>query len=174
MEVVSEHLRAHRCAFSLSGSIWKHLEESVWLFRVAELFSYNFQNLLHCLMRAASVNTMTMRHQQQLQFLSETPGCSGRLWWLWHILIPSDGELHACRRVSYIPPSLSSAKCILVTGSVWHLSDQNNRVVKSQSLLDWCSRLHVHLEAPGSTLNHCRAVWEKHLLWECCWCAWKS
>ena len=28
---------------------------------------------------------------------------------------------------------------------------------------------------PGSTSNHCRAVWEKrHLLWECCWCTWKS
>jgi len=31
-----------------------------------------------------------------------------------------------------------------------------------------------YLGAPGSTLNHCRAVSEKHLLWECCWCAWKS
>jgi len=29
-------------------------------------------------------------------------------------------------------------------------------------------------DKPGSTSNHCRAVWEKHLLWECCWCAWKS
>jgi len=26
----------------------------------------------------------------------------------------------------------------------------------------------------GSTSNHSRAVWEKHLLWECCWCTWKS
>jgi len=42
------------------------------------------------------------------------------------------------------------------------------------SSLDWCSGLQVHLGAPGSTVNHCRAVWEKHLLWECCWCAWKS
>ena len=24
------------------------------------------------------------------------------------------------------------------------------------------------------TSNHSRAVWEKHLLWECCRCAWKS
>ena len=31
------------------------------------------------------------------------------------------------------------------------------------------------LGAPGSTSNHCKVVWEKrHLLWECCWCAWKS
>jgi len=41
------------------------------------------------------------------------------------------------------------------------------------SLLDWCSGLRVHLGAPGGTVNHCRAVWEKQL-WECCWCAWKS
>jgi len=27
----------------------------------------------------------------------------------------------------------------------------------------------------GSTSNHSRAVWGKHhLLWECCWCPWKS
>jgi len=27
----------------------------------------------------------------------------------------------------------------------------------------------------GSTSNHSRAVWEKqHLLWERCWCTWKS
>jgi len=31
------------------------------------------------------------------------------------------------------------------------------------------------LGAPGSTTNHCKAVREKrHLLWERCWCAWKS
>jgi len=29
-------------------------------------------------------------------------------------------------------------------------------------------------DKPGSTLNHCGAVWEKLLLWECCWCALKS
>jgi len=26
----------------------------------------------------------------------------------------------------------------------------------------------------GSTSNHFRAVWEKQLPWEYCWCAWKS
>ena len=26
----------------------------------------------------------------------------------------------------------------------------------------------------GNSLNQSRPVWEKHLLWECCWCAWKS
>jgi hypothetical protein len=46
--------------------------------------------------------------------------------------------------------------------------------VTGPSLLDWCSGLQVHLGAPESTLNHWRAVWEKHLLWECCWCTWKS
>jgi len=47
-EVVSEHLRAHRFAFGLSGSIWEHLEGSVGLFRVAELFGYDFQTISHC------------------------------------------------------------------------------------------------------------------------------
>jgi len=46
-EVVSKHLRGHRFAFSLSGSIWGHLEQFVWLFRVAELFGYDFQTILH-------------------------------------------------------------------------------------------------------------------------------
>ena len=46
-EVVSEHLRAHHFALSLSGSIWERLEGSVWLFRVAELFSRDFQTVLH-------------------------------------------------------------------------------------------------------------------------------
>jgi hypothetical protein len=39
--------RAHRFPFSLSGSIWEHLEGSVWLFRVAELCGYDFQTILH-------------------------------------------------------------------------------------------------------------------------------
>jgi len=46
-KVVSEHLRAHRFPFSLSGSIWEHLEGSVWPFRVAESFSYDFETILH-------------------------------------------------------------------------------------------------------------------------------
>ena len=46
-EVVSEHPRAYCFAFSLSGSIWEHLEESVWLFIVAELFSYDFKTIIH-------------------------------------------------------------------------------------------------------------------------------
>ena len=46
-EVVSEHLREHRLAFSLSGSIWEHLAGSKGLFRVAQLFSYDFQTILH-------------------------------------------------------------------------------------------------------------------------------
>ena len=45
--MVSEPLRAHRFAFSLSGSIWEHLQGSVWLFSVAELFSYDCQPILH-------------------------------------------------------------------------------------------------------------------------------
>jgi len=46
-EAVSEHLGAHRFAFNLCGSTWEHLEGSVWLFRVAELFGYDFQTILH-------------------------------------------------------------------------------------------------------------------------------
>jgi hypothetical protein len=41
----------------------------------------------------------------------------------------------------------------------------------------WCAsdRSGCACDNSGSTLNHCRAVWEKqHLLRECCWCAWKS
>jgi hypothetical protein len=34
-------------------------------------------------------------HQQQLQFPSETPGCSEWLWRLWKNLVPSDVKLHA-------------------------------------------------------------------------------
>ena len=45
-EVVSEHPGAHHFAFSLSGSIWEYLEGLVWLFRVAEMFSYNLQTIL--------------------------------------------------------------------------------------------------------------------------------
>jgi len=37
----------HCYAFSPSGSIWRHLEASVLLFRVAELFSYSIQPILH-------------------------------------------------------------------------------------------------------------------------------
>ena len=36
------------------------------------------------------------------------------------------------------------------SGSIWELSDQNARVVKSQSILDWHPGLQVHLEALGS------------------------
>ena len=36
-------------------------------------------------------------HQQQLQFPSETPGCSGRFWRLWRNLVLSDGESNATR-----------------------------------------------------------------------------
>jgi len=46
-EVVLEHLRAHRFAFNLFGSIWAHLEGSGWLFRVAEVYSYDFKTFEH-------------------------------------------------------------------------------------------------------------------------------
>jgi hypothetical protein len=47
IELVLEHLRAHRFALSRSGSIWEHLARLVLLFRVAELFSCDFQTILH-------------------------------------------------------------------------------------------------------------------------------
>jgi len=53
-------------------------------------------------------------------------------------------------------------------------SDGSSYPLTGPSLLDLYSGLQVHLGAPGSIMNHCRAVWEKHLLWECCWCAWIS
>jgi len=43
--VVLEHLRVYRFAFTLFESMWEHLETSVWLFRVAELFSYDVQTI---------------------------------------------------------------------------------------------------------------------------------
>jgi len=46
-ELVAERLRIHRFAFSLFRSVWEHLEGSVWLFRVAELLSYDFQTIVH-------------------------------------------------------------------------------------------------------------------------------
>jgi len=114
------------------------------------------------------------------------------------------------------PPS---AKCILVTGSLWEClkvvgpESQGGQILEFTGPMQWPSgapgstwerRRQVwerrpqaweHLGAPatslgapgnagdrpesadhkpGSTLNHCRAVWEKHLLWERCRCAWKS
>jgi hypothetical protein len=35
-------------------------------------------------------------------------------------------------------------------------------LLTGRSLLDWCSALQAHLEAPGSTSNHSRAVWENN------------
>jgi len=38
---------AHRFAFSLFGSFWDLLEGMVWLVRIAESLSYDFQTTLH-------------------------------------------------------------------------------------------------------------------------------
>jgi hypothetical protein len=46
-EVVSEHMWAHHYVLCLSGSICKHLQVSVQLFRVAELLSYYFKTIFH-------------------------------------------------------------------------------------------------------------------------------
>jgi len=68
-------------------------------------------------------------HQQQLQFRSETPWCSGRLWRLWRNLVPSDAESNTTRLPSdglhCIPPlwrllyhssySRDASRCILLS-----------------------------------------------------------
>jgi len=54
---------AHRFAFSLFGSFWKLLEGSVWLFRLAELSSYDFQNILPF---ADAVKTMYMNNNSHI------------------------------------------------------------------------------------------------------------
>ena len=59
--------------------------------------------------------------------------------------------------------------------SVWELSDQNPRVVQSQSSLDWCIGLYVHLEAHASAgdnsgsadPNTCCTVERRWQVWEC-------
>jgi len=43
-------------------------------------------------------NIQILHHQQQLWFVSETPGCSSRLWLLWQNLIPTDRQFHSFLR----------------------------------------------------------------------------
>jgi len=67
------------------------------------------------------------------------------------------------------------------SGSVWELFNQNQRVVTSQSLSDWCSGHQVHLGAPA--INLCRhmwsgdsqgSIWERWpQAWEHQWQAWE-
>jgi len=55
-------------------------------------------------------------HQQQPQFPSETGGCSGRLWWLWRYLVPSDGESDTTHRPSdgyYTMPCILARRCVV-------------------------------------------------------------
>jgi len=81
--------------------------------------------------------------------------CLALLWNLWQLYV--DILYH-----QNVPMSVGGS------GSVWELSDQNPRVVKSLSWLDRSSGLQVHLRAPGSAhnnpgsnSNHCKAVCEK-------------
>jgi hypothetical protein len=60
------------------------------------------------------------------------------------------------------------------SGSVWELSDQNPRVVKSQSVLDRCSGLQVHLGAPRTADNKPWSTWVRpRQAWERRPKAWK-
>jgi len=60
------------------------------------------------------------------------------------------------------------------SGSVWKLSDQNPRVVKFKSILDWCSGLYVQLGAPATNLGgHGRFGDNLGRAWECRQQAWK-
>jgi hypothetical protein len=58
-----EHRKSCRFVLSLSGSIWEHLDGSVWLFRVAELFRCAFQTILHF--------ANEVYHYQQLKIYSQ-------------------------------------------------------------------------------------------------------
>jgi len=151
------------------------------------------------------------------------PPCDSFKEWPWYLCFPSGiGKVHLPQYVFrttvsalhdgdlFVPvsPCLSQYQVsafvhqqnvnvsLRDSGSVWELSDQNPRVVKSQSWPDRCIGLQVNLGAPGSagdktgsaddqpestgdypgsTSNRCREVWDTHhLLWEHCWCAWKS
>jgi len=180
-------------------------------------------------------------------FAWQTPGCSiqsryssvwrdtfsrGRKWILRFCeALDDSGHFLKAKMVQGFAMALLHQRnvfCSLgASGSVWGMSDNNPRVVKSIRLMDRCSGLQEHLGAPGSTCddpgstdnmtgstykrrwqasehrpqswkwrrsawedmgapgsagdkpgstsNHCTAVWKKHhLLWQRCWCAWKS
>jgi len=96
----------------------------------------------------------------------------------------------------------TSAKCNYVSGSLWEclrvagLESHGGQIPELPGLIQWPSgvpqstserqrqtrecrpQLSEHLGAlatkPGSTSNHSGVDWEKHLFWECCWCARKS
>jgi len=84
---------------------------------------------------------------------------------------------------------MASAKCILVTGSIWEWFNRNSRVVKSQSLPGRCRALQVHQWAPvstgdksgstdcghGSRWKHRRQAWEHEpQIWEQVESLWSS
>jgi hypothetical protein len=71
-EVVSEDLMAYRFTLSQSGSIRKHLEEAVRVFRVAELFGWAFLTM----QQIASVDTGWPAYSKSLAaYVSEGKIC---------------------------------------------------------------------------------------------------
>ena len=83
-DVAWEHLRAHRFAFSLSGSIWDHLEGSVRLFRVAELFGDDFQTILH-FAELPTLGPGILFQGERLEYLPEYIVQLLSVWLLWLI-----------------------------------------------------------------------------------------
>ena len=76
--------------------------------------------------------SLVVEHQQQHQFPSETPGCSGRLWWLWWNLTTSDRKLHA----SHHPGD--GSRCILTSITLHQVYTPSERHVYD-SLRKGCS-----------------------------------
>jgi hypothetical protein len=95
-------------------------------------------------------------HQQQPEFPSETQGCSERLWRLWRILVPSDGELHASRRTGY------GSRCILTSSTLRLVYALSERHV-CQTIRRGCSyALAVHT-TPANVYAFLRPIATFHL-----------
>jgi len=66
LKVPRKHLGAHHSAFNLSGIISEHLEETVWLFRIAQMLSYNFWTNIHfadaCAVRSSPECALLTHH----------------------------------------------------------------------------------------------------------------
>jgi len=147
--IITEAVREqHAHEGTLQGLITLEEVMEAYIVGVVAKFHCSRQQLISCRVSTCLLLWQGKEvHQQQPWFLSETPGCSGRLWRLWRNLLPSDGELHAACRPG------DGSRCIAE-----HLGAPP-----------------TNLWASGSTSNHSRAFWEKqHLLWDRCWCTWNS
>jgi len=96
-------------------------------------------------------------HQKHQGILDGSDGSDGTSYPLTeNYTIPMAQEM--CR-VAYIPPLLSSATCILVTGSLWEYlrvvrpESQGGRIPEFTGLMKWPSG------APGSTWEHVESLY---------------